>query len=56
MRAPFCIAATQLAWGRLLLPHDPDRASRLLANTATIAARHGYGYLRRPAHDKKAPV
>jgi DNA-binding SARP family transcriptional activator len=45
MRAPFCIAATQLAWGRLLLSRDPDRAAPLLTSAAKIAARHGYRYL-----------
>jgi DNA-binding SARP family transcriptional activator len=51
MHAPFCIAATQLAWGQLLLPHDPDRARLLLTTGAAIATRHGYGYLQRSAED-----
>jgi tetratricopeptide (TPR) repeat protein len=48
IRAPFCIAATQLAWGQLLLPDDSDRAGPLLESAASIAARHGYRYLQRP--------
>jgi tetratricopeptide (TPR) repeat protein len=56
LQAPFCIAATQRAWGHLLLPHDPDRADRLLANATTIAARHGYGYLQRPFNESRASL
>jgi hypothetical protein len=51
MRAPFCIASTQLAWGRLLLPQDPDRGSLLVTAAAAIAARHGYRYLQRSADE-----
>jgi tetratricopeptide (TPR) repeat protein len=51
MQAPFCIAATQLAWGRLLLPHNPWRARQILTSAAAIADRHGYRYLRPSAHD-----
>jgi hypothetical protein len=45
MRSPFCIASTQLTWGRLLLPHFPDRAGPLLAEAATLADGNGYRYL-----------
>jgi hypothetical protein len=49
MQAPFCIAATELAWGRLLLPREPDRAAALLIDAAGIAVRYRYHYLQQLA-------
>jgi tetratricopeptide (TPR) repeat protein len=51
VRAPFFIAQTQLEWGRLLMPTEPDRASGLLASARDLAAAHGCTRVERLARE-----
>jgi class 3 adenylate cyclase/tetratricopeptide (TPR) repeat protein len=49
LRAPFFIASTQLEWGRLLAPTEPDRARGMLTRAHDLAAAHGCARLERLA-------
>ncbi|MBE8517403.1 AAA family ATPase [Amycolatopsis sp. H6(2020)] len=54
LRAPFFIAETKLALGRLLSGSFPDRARTLLTDAAGLAARNGYRRLQRLADEALA--
>jgi hypothetical protein len=49
LRAPFFIAETELAWGRLLAGSRPGRSTPLLVDAAELAARYGYRRVQRLA-------
>ncbi len=49
LRAPFFIAETELAWGRLLAGSRPDRSMALLVDAAELATRYGYRRVQRLA-------
>jgi class 3 adenylate cyclase/tetratricopeptide (TPR) repeat protein len=51
LRAPFFIAQTQLDWGRLLSPIEPDRAHEMLINARDLAAKYGCVRVQRLARE-----